>query len=730
MKAGKAGKDGSICFNIYDKLGLLESGGTPFRIVFNKMSLPNILLLPKNFNYGKSKNSLFIFGQQAEFGPVLPINIGSLSSPEVKLFCSLSLISRISNVSSTNSVSFPKIPGEHRTRYGELPAACTKLVNLKIPSLKNIRNPVSALLWPYLNVWTEKIEIEAKFKAVFVFDDGLSIMQRPASDDNGHLNFIEKSVNINIPSEIVPIANGAGIMAPLSICVPLANQPALEKFESSFNLSFSIRNNLLDQNLKSSLTKVELSIAGLGFKPVIINIDDDALFSSSLNDFPIVASDKGYIRSSIMTKNIELTGSQSITFNYKLDVSETIKLANNNIKYGSDIILHSILYYDDERVQISAPSVIRVIPKFPVLSPTTNVKLGQNDIVILTDNRFKVKDYNALTSAVTLLGYYPYFLDCPHYVDNLGKIPPSLWQSYFGKVTLLWYPNPSGYSDYISSEQFNAHVEAGGGLVYCGNYSKITLLPGNSLSKLQSRRVILTFQKSYTLAEVSNAMEITDSGGNKKLAGENLVIFLTSILSSLSTNQKLQILSSNEGICNATIDSIQLRSYQEKMVSECCGFSKSAKICPASNRSCSVRDIIVALLRTDIAYDINCCEAAKSLVTCHSISAIIKYLNANISTLKQSKPSVLKDIYVSVLSSNILSPNVFRNSSLRKAWAKSPNFSSLSSLINDCERMFSHQKLSILEDVESVKDITVVSGFSARQKNSIDLSYGSKLGIN
>ena len=127
------GETGTVCFNIYTDDGIAESAGAPYRIVLNKLDLRNSLMPESLIDRGLRgvRGEQFIFGGALTYGPVLPINIGSLESPTSSLLGTLSYAGpEPATVQVVSSVTFPSIPAEKQTRYGELdPTAAKTMVS-------------------------------------------------------------------------------------------------------------------------------------------------------------------------------------------------------------------------------------------------------------------------------------------------------------------------------------------------------------------------------------------------------------------------------------------------------------------------------------------------------------------------------------------------------------------------------------------------------------------------
>lgn len=165
-KGGIAGSPGSVSFCIYNETGMCESGGTPFRVLFNKKDIHKLYPMPVNFGVvAKAPDEIVIFGQQLQFGPVLPINVGSISAPTSEIMCFLMIHGK--NAASTlQSAPFPRIPAENKTRYGELPPNAAQSVILTVPKLSATGFALDQDVWPLPQEWSPSSRCDAKFRCL------------------------------------------------------------------------------------------------------------------------------------------------------------------------------------------------------------------------------------------------------------------------------------------------------------------------------------------------------------------------------------------------------------------------------------------------------------------------------------------------------------------------------------------------------------------------------------
>lgn len=169
-KSGTSGSHGSVSFCIYTPAGLSESGGTPFRVLFNKRDLSRLHPLPVNFGVvSDSPQDIALYGQKLQFGPVLPINVGSIAAPASELMAFL--VMRAKNILSTlGSAPFPPIPAENKTRYGELPPHAAQTITMAIPKLKESGFALDGEVWPLATTWSAPTQCQATFRTLIKVD--------------------------------------------------------------------------------------------------------------------------------------------------------------------------------------------------------------------------------------------------------------------------------------------------------------------------------------------------------------------------------------------------------------------------------------------------------------------------------------------------------------------------------------------------------------------------------
>ena len=73
-----------MAFVIYGPKGFEESGGFPYRLVFDPQDTAAITSIVGGLAT-KNRTEALVYGQEIEYGPVAPANVGELSSPACQI---------------------------------------------------------------------------------------------------------------------------------------------------------------------------------------------------------------------------------------------------------------------------------------------------------------------------------------------------------------------------------------------------------------------------------------------------------------------------------------------------------------------------------------------------------------------------------------------------------------------------------------------------------------------
>jgi hypothetical protein len=245
-KKGEIGKNGSISFVILNEQGFKESGGTPFRIAFDQEDILKLVPIPIHFtipqttkptlkslnttvnNHFQVLNTSFLYGEQLQFGPILPINMGSLTAPPSLCICQL-IIPEI--VTLTQTLPFPEIPPEDKTRYGKLLPTSKQTLTLTLPFLQDLirsgkpssygtnttnhlpSSPTATAIWTkdinvMNNIFEEYYQMikRTAFLTLEFCIDGL--MQRTMQEENnGGKSKLTYELLLDVPLTLIPTAS-------------------------------------------------------------------------------------------------------------------------------------------------------------------------------------------------------------------------------------------------------------------------------------------------------------------------------------------------------------------------------------------------------------------------------------------------------------------------------------------------------------------------------------------
>lgn len=696
-KPGIDGTPGKISFCIYDEAGLKESGGTPFRIVLNRKDLPKLFPIPVNYGKEGPESDPFIFGQELRFGPVLPINIGSISSPASKMLGSITL--QTSPAAEHSYVRFPSIPGENKTRYGELSPSSAQTMNVKVPKLKDAGFVLHPNIWPWPKSWSPAPRATAKFNTIFNID---GILQKFSKVDGDHASTRQYDITVDVPLDIVQLESGKAIKVPDSVMLVGNN---------SVTVTVSVRNKLKGIKSSDSMSKIQLCAAGLKFKPSISSSRKLTCFEAP----PTAANDSGYMIVAAQTAVPAIDPQSTLEFQF------SIKLPPGGNQLGANMILKSEIFYDGIVTQFSPAQQVRVAAPWPAEGIP-----GPNDIIFFCDGLYTTEDYNALATLAVTLKMRSVFLDYQHLArENNGKLPSGLWSQHFGKGVAVWLPADPNLSALVSGDDFNNHLRGGGSLL-TGEKSTFSLSPeiANVASPVGRRAV--TISAEYSLANLRKGLIIDD----KRLGGPAVVALTIGILTSLSVERKLQVLADNQ-IASIVVGEVMLDNYQVVVEAGCCGMGSSAKIFPAQKSPVTIRDILIAAIRTDVSAELAAFAQTGNIQFCGTLTILRGFISTNIVGKSHNQTISLwaRDIHSILYAAGVLDDNMFQGPQ-KATWA--PLQQQIKVEASRLESIAAQSHLETKGSGERAMDSEVLRGFSRRnraqhQKDSIDLGRGNKL---
>lgn len=690
-KNGTDGQSGTVSICLYDNTGLSETGGTPYRIVLNKNELAK--LNPAPLIYGtlsKQFNDPFVYGQNLEYGPVLPVNIGSLYSPDSTMNGTI-YFNFASPRSTSTSVPFPKIPGEEGTKYGSLPSSAARKLNLKIPQLKQSGFFLDENFWPWPTVLYTAVA-QAKFVIDFAVD---GISMRKSVQDGDNMGVKEYPITVDIPFEIVTPNTNVPIVCPSSMAINAGPQPA----PSTATISFTVRNKLKCAKLKSADCKFTLRVAAMRFWPIMkCALTESRNFTPQMNEqnFLKVAT-TGFVN------DLQPGQTQEVVFTITLPWND----GNNLVEPGAQILARGELYHEDYLACYTAPSMIRVAPPLP---PVDGV--SPFDVLVISNYSLIVEDYRAISQFYASLGLRVYYLDLDHFIDRQnGRIPIRLWQQQFGKSILVWLPATPAMANTIPNEDLFNHVRNGGGLIY-GACCRFQWLDQATSRSAAARRVITIEGSSASL----NSLRMDALMQDRKIMGKGLMSLLGATYSVLSTAQKLRYLKDKHTMLSGTqAGELVLDFYNSTVDTGCCGGGK-VKVVPLQKTVCTLLDVLMVSIRTDISVDVKVFAASMNFNDCAATMAIVAFSNEAIKhqqAADQSLCMVARDVAAAANSAHLMDDKLF-TSKPKKVWEK--HSTEIRDALNACIEKADSQNLDYKSATQRTMDMDIIGGYSQRKK--------------
>eukprot|EP01041_Mallomonas_annulata_P004229 gene4229-8414_t len=747
IKKGKTMKDGecgSVSFCLYDTDGMMQSAGTPYRIVLNKTDVDK--LTPVSMIATKEcKDEPLYFGETVVFGPILPLNIGSLYAPPSKLTGSLTIPilsstsasspsspSKPRHVHEYNEVTFPRIPGEEKTKYGLLAQSFAKQIQISIPRLSNTGFLLSNTSWP----WAMEGSMPLSFKSTFHIQFEIGKYVQRGSDDGKHI--CQKP-----PVEIaMDAASGRACNAPMGIeCAS----------GTPYKISFVIRNKVKCATGASpdlSGYTYKLWVAGerfcpkLSFTPSTSSITATSSTSSvidsshtptTLHSKPLhLVSASGDVASVLATASTaSVPVSDQKEQDKELEFTVSIPGVSNELSAGQEVrpggFIHTRceLYCDGKLIQHSAPTSMRLVAPRPPI----NMEARPTDVLVFCSYQQSPEDYEAIEKISALLRMRVFFLDYSHFKDrNTGVLSVDYWTALHGKVIVVWAPATTGQEAVVTSERLLSHLRGNGGLICADTASASFNLPADcsgSLSfKSKEARRLVHAPQGLSLSSLKTDMQIQNitlpapiSKTIPQLTGTHAVIFAMNLLSSLSMSQKIAFIQSHIkdiGEASVAIGMSLLDVYYSPHVdSGCCGCGGSKKIIPVlkSKSPCTVVDILLMAMKTDLLVDIVAYDKFQNMSFCQSLTVFfhtMKHCAGN------DRFSVLLAYYMAALGivTNISSKTLFINNNnniTSKAWEKGHRYEATSSM-NSCITICERQHMDYESLAMRIKSADVIKG--------------------
>jgi hypothetical protein len=707
-KSGKPGSHGSITFCIYNDTGLAESGGTPFRVLFNKRELPKLFPVPVNFGIrGKSADDLFVYGQKLEFGPVLPINVGSISAPESQLTGFLVMRSK-RVVSTLASASYPPIPAENKTRYGELPPNAAQTLSLRIPKLEESGFHLQADVWPWPDQWSAPTQCTANFRTLIKVD---GIMQKYSEADGDNVSSKEYDITVDIPAQISSELSDTGLRAPRSVA------PGKDR---SFQVQFQLRNRSSHFPLNTRECGVALVIAGDGFTAKVCREDNDP--SLSISQLPDGAGGFQRVKAFCAAPPVPPNSTQIISYIVKIPSEDDKKMP---VEPGRVLLMRAELYFEGRVVQHTRVHRVRVCAPWPPLHPPST-----SDLLVFVDQTFQHEDFNLLNSVAFSFGLKAVFLDYQNFAENNGgRLPADVWAPHRGKATILWMPVAQDLAQLVSTDDLASHLRAGGSLL-CGAQSLFTMPP--DLMRLSGNvfRRAVKIGPNLGMAELKRGLQMD----GKKISGDGFICFVLGLLTAMSIEEKLRYLQEKGDALGAImLGDLQASDYQTTVNFQssggCCSCLdsgiKSTQVVPMRRSAFTVRDALVSCLRTELALDRMAFMQERSTKFCIASEAIISFAEKKVIPAGRSKQlgMLARDISAAIYASELVREDSFPED-FRGLWITMGNRLRLVAM--QCDSIAAEFQLDVFGAAERAKDVNIVGEVPGRPvgpSRSTNVSY-------
>ena len=266
---GAKGKDGQIAFVIYGPKGFEESGGFPYRLIFDKQDSAEITSIVGGLAT-KDRSDVLVYGQEIEYGPVAPANVGELRSPPCQLRTQFSLkdtvLDTIYGQTFEGLKAASKDPGaasSERMGITKMDKSFYRNVNFTLPSVaKALGAPLDANKYPFPDKWSESLKRDLSVSFCWTVE-GLSF--RPMKEDKENDWILDQKLTrtIDVPAVLVkktqPQANKeTSVQVAMSI-------DASQKLPVAMGVKCQLRGS----NAPNDSTKVMLRISAAGFTPNI-----------------------------------------------------------------------------------------------------------------------------------------------------------------------------------------------------------------------------------------------------------------------------------------------------------------------------------------------------------------------------------------------------------------------------------------------------------------------------
>lgn len=635
-RSGKDGEFGQVSFCIYGKEGLKESGGTPFRLMFPKRQIKNLLPLSLPFGIppvlpteGKptptTNTSVYLYGGKLTFGPVSPINIGGLICPESELVGAMCFGPNNAVVIASTQVTFPEIPAAQSTTYGELSVDKQKVLEVVLPHMEApcfSYQPINPLAFPWdMHAKPFSVTYDAVFRICMSVDEVEFVGN--AEVDGDLICAKEYPVSIGVPLEMYS--------SPFdSVLKRLTVLPSVVLGDSNhFTLSYAIRNKLLAETVScvDNAFKCILRVVSPGFQMHVVT-DSGTLHqtSSHVNEYTMDTYE--FTLGDVAPGGV-------------VNMQYGLQLPSTGPSLGHMVYVRSELYSKGKLVECSPPSTIRIVP--PVPQPPAAVSV--TDILFVTNSNMAVRDYKLLTALCTCMGMRAHFLDCEHVysTSKAGALQTpggngvhlSLWEKFKGRCTLVWLPATSNQAAAIPRADLQNHLDSGGSLVCNARVQFRYARPVTDAPEAGSKRCVITAD-AFQLSLGNDEMAVQG-----KVSGTVLSTLAMNIIAAMSTIQKLEFMHTHGNYLNVTLGDFKIQNFSY-VPKGCCSCFSQPKIMPSQDTPFNLRDCLTAAITADLKIDMYFYEKHTINDKCYAMNHIVQFAKGEI--MKAARNSALTEV--------------------------------------------------------------------------------------
>jgi hypothetical protein len=703
----------------------------------------------------------FVFGEKLVVGPILPINSGALTAPSSLCVCVLTIPGIIT---VTQTLDFPDIPGEAGVHDGKLSSGFAKTLTMILPSMKDMMGPHGKDIRtePWTTNWNCALTGTSTSTALRTGYLTLSFMvdgfhQRYYADDKGHKAALVFDVLIDLPATLVSRKPLVGV-PPLPV-EPVSHVPSsvMINAASQWSIAFDVQNKLTDQDLPEKNNNCEFSFvfAGEGFRPKVVSTSHkgqktDVEFNSiTLGDFDPHKANAKYLGSEYRLGAPAIpagaSATLSATINLNLKEDGTCVETGSKVEPGAYVHFHVESFYQGVCSQISPKQSVRMVPQWPPSTPPNELSL-----TFLTDATYSVADFQSMGKIASYLGLAAQFLDYEHFaMEQTGNkiLPSTTWGAYLGKGVILSLSTPPVAM--IMRQDLLHHLRQGGSVLTnaqtlyvnqdnAGQLSMMPLVPlPNDLAPQTTqagRRVVAT---PITVSHASRILQgVPAPNPNVAFleAYPSLTPLIMSILQAMPTPMKYAYLfmpqfenfrrmtvpyinpDSTPVPPGGAVPTVTLNEFARQATEAgCCGCGgggggggNSTKIVPVRQTPMTIRDAILALIKYEITFDLECFAMSSMESNCFGLITWAHMVEMHLkSGSAQQLAPVAQQLYAVVGGSGFVE-RTFKTPAQQNIWKVAQMRYKVS--LQRCFNLAMDAGLDPIGLAERIRPVTIVAG--------------------